>query len=69
MHSEIVGIHYFINVYQLFQIVKFHYLHSEIVGIHYFGVHIHYFGSDPLSMRHFNWLIFEAAFENSFYIL
>ena len=25
MHSEIVGIHYFSNVYKLFQIVKFHY--------------------------------------------
>ena len=25
MHSEIVGIHYFNNIYQLFQIVKFHY--------------------------------------------
>ena len=31
VHSEIVGIHYFSNVYQLFQIVKFHYLKKFIV--------------------------------------
>ena len=53
MHSEVVGIHYFSNVYQLFQIVQFHHLKrfiyiTEIVNAHYFGVHIHYFGSDLL---------------------
>ena len=31
MHSEIVGIHYFSNVYQLFQVVKFHYVDSHDV--------------------------------------
>ena len=51
MHSEIVSIHYFSNVYKL--LVKFHYLKkliyiTEIVNAHYFGVHVHYFGSDLL---------------------